>query len=726
MPLANLLKARKVRLELWVALAAGLILLATVAVVFHALNSLAAEVDRNDRQHFKTLTHAAVDSFVRRVRDSHIDYSKWDDAVQHIYGTPDLPYIQSNYGDSTATGTIFDTAFIVDENNITIAGFANGEAVAIPPAAFFDGDLEPFLRRQRAAESDDSIRTGIARTQNGIAVVAVGPIVPFSPGIILPKNERRTLIIAKHLDEAAIKRMSEDFLIRELRLADGNAQISSDRMLPLRSPTGVLVGTLTWKLPDTGSQAFAEIAPAAYGMLALLTAMVGTVVFITWMTVRATRESQGDAEHAALHDPLTHLPNRTALLAMAKNVAGGLSSGDDIAVAFFDLDGFKEVNDTHGHAAGDRALRGCAAGFSHIAEGRGLLARMGGDEFAFLALGGNARAVAKAVAESFITFLDAPIRTPEGELMLGTSVGIASGNSDDITILELLRRSDIAMYEAKRLGGNRIAFYDADIDAKLQERATLVSNLREALPNGEIGVRYQLIVDATTHLPCAVEVLARWTTRDGREVPPETFIPLAEECGLISDIGFFVMRLACHDAANWGLLLCVNVSPVQFHHPRFERNVVDILNEANFPANLLELEFTEHHLLSEPADALRTMIALRGRGIAIALDDFGTGYSSIGYLRSFPFDRLKLDRSICADVTRDTNVQSLIQGTIAIARSMNLKVTAEGVEDEFQARFLRLAGCDLLQGYYFSRPVPAAMIAERITALAQKSISVAG
>jgi EAL domain-containing protein (putative c-di-GMP-specific phosphodiesterase class I) len=271
------------------------------------------------------------------------------------------------------------------------------------------------------------------------------------------------------------------------------------------------------------------------------------------------------------------------------------------------------------------------------------------------------------------------------------------------------------MYEAKKLGGNRIANYDANIDARMQERAALTHHLREALGAGEISVAYQPIVDSATHQPKGVEALARWTMFDGRVIRPDLFVSLAEDGGLIDALGNYVLRRACIDALAWpDLHLSVNVSPVQFRNPRFDEMVGHVLAETSFPANQLELEITERHLMIEPEIALAVMRRLKERGISIALDDFGTGYSSIGYLRTFPFDRLKLDRSICADITINANVQQLVQGTIAIARSMGLKVTAEGIEDEFQAKFLRLAGCELLQGYYFSRPKPAVEIRPKV------------
>ena len=273
---------------------------------------------------------------------------------------------------------------------------------------------------------------------------------------------------------------------------------------------------------------------------------------------------------------------------------------------------------------------------------------------------------------------------------------------------ELLRRADIAMYQAKKDGGDRIAAYNADIDLRLRQRVQLAAALLEALKTGQISVAYQIIADAHTQEICGVEALARWRLPDGTSVGPEIFIPLAEENGLIEDLGNHVMRQACTDAAGWeGVLLSVNVSPVQFHNPRFDAIIGDILKNTDFPPQRLDLELTERHLVSDPDQAFTAMQKLKERGISISLDDFGTGYSSIGYLKRFKFDRLKLDQSICAEVSADAEAQQMIQGTITIARSLGLEVTAEGVENEHQAALLRLAGCRRLQGYYFGEPVGA-------------------
>jgi len=704
---------RKGTIEFWMAVMAGAALLATVGVVFYSLNHLANEVDRTDEALTRQTAQAAVKSFVRKLHDSHQDYARWDDAVTGLYNVPNSDFVRSGYTDSTETGIIFDTAFLIDEKGKDLFALRGGGALETSSAAFFGPALAQILKQSDGPPGTYAVASGFFKTPEGIAAAVAGPVVPFSEGMLLPAGQKRMLVIAKHLTETMVKSLGEEFVIADLALAAPDS--AAPESVTLADPAGIPIGKLVWSTRARGSEALAMISPAVTTILILLSLIMMGVVITAWTNLRATMRSRQEAEHAAKHDFLTGLPNRASLLATPLGDEKSLRMQPDVCVVFLDLDGFKDVNDTHGHFAGDRALLGCSAGFSHIAQGNGLLARVGGDEFAFLTTGPDAQQTGRKVAEQFIEFLREPLKTPKGDLRLGTSVGIAAGCSKDTTIHELLRRSDIAMYEAKKLGGNRIAYYDANIDAKMQERASLTHHLREALAAEEISVAYQLIVDSATHEPKGVEALARWTMFDGRVIRPDIFISLAEEGGLIETLGAYVLRRACLDALAWpSFILSVNVSPVQFKNPRFDEMVGQALADTGFPASQLELEITERHLMVEPDIALAAMWRLKERGVTIALDDFGTGYSSIGYLRTFPFDRLKLDRSICADITTSANVQQLVQGTIAIARSMGLKVTAEGIEDEFQAKFLRLAGCEFLQGFFFNRPMPAGDIKPRM------------
>jgi len=703
---------RKGGLEFWIAISAVAVLIATVAVVFYALRSLANEVNHIDQELTRQSTEAALNVFRRRLTDTHRDYAKWDDAVANLYNTPDPGFLRENFSDSTETGILFDTAFLIDESGHDLARFEHGKSVATTSTAYFGPGLARLIQDLPGKPGEYGAASGILKTADGIVAVAAGPVAPFTAGVPIPDGQRRILVLAKHIDDGTLALLGKEFVINGLRFA-------ADRSEPdvrLFDPTGAEIASITWVQRTPGTLAFAEVSPFVYLMLLLLSTIVIGLVAVGWMNIRSALKSKAIAEHAAHHDYLTGLPNRTGLVTELGPESLLARSLNELGVAFFDLDGFKEVNDAYGHRVGDQLLRACSAGFGFISEGRGILARVGGDEFAFVATGRDARQVCHDVSEQFIAFLRGPIEIDDVELRIGTSVGIANGSFGLVPIEELLRRADIAMYEAKKKGGNRIAHYDVEIDARLYDKVNLTTRLRQAIEEDRFDMSYQVIVDAASHRPRAVEALIRWTMPDGRQIAPDDFIPLAEESGLIEELGARVLRRACRDALPWGSVqIAVNVSPIQFLNPSFDNLVGQILAETGLPPQRLELEFTERHLLTEFDKAVETMTRLRSRGVSLSLDDFGTGYSSIGYLRRFRFDRLKIDQSISAGITTDPSMQHLVQGTIAIARSMNLTVTAEGVENEYQAQLLRLAGCSQLQGHFFGHPVSAAIVTKDLT-----------
>jgi diguanylate cyclase (GGDEF)-like protein len=694
----------KGRLEFWIALSAIAVLIVTVAVVFYALKSLASEVNHIDRELTHRSTEAALTAFMNRLVDTHRDYAKWDDAVSNLYKTPDPGFIRENFNDGTETGILFDTTFLIDEAGHDLVAFEHGEPLSESAAQYFGPSLARLIADSHAANGEYNAASGFLKAADGIVAVAVGQVVPFSTETQIPAGQKRILVLAKHLDDAALAKLGKEFVIDGLSFAAEE----SGQDVTLIDPDGSPIASVKWTQRTPGTTAFAEVSPVVYVMLLLLSAIVLGLVAAGWVNIRTALNNKAAAEHAAHHDYLTGLPNRTGLVMELGPRSLAARSLNEIAVAFLDLDGFKEVNDAYGHRIGDQLLRACAAGFGFLADERGVLARVGGDEFAFVATGPDAEAICHEVGKQFIAFLEGALAIDGLEIRIGTSVGVATGSFGLVPIEELLRRADIAMYEAKKEGGNRIANYDADIDQRLHEKVSLTANLRQAIAEDQFDISYQMIVDAASHEPRAVEALIRWTTPDGRQIAPDDFIPLAEESGLIEELGIRVLRRACRDALPWrDVQLAVNVSPIQFRNPAFDGAVANILDETGLPPERLELEFTEQHLLTEFERAIETMNRLRRRGISLALDDFGTGYSSIGYLRRFRFDRLKIDQSISAGITTDTSVQHLVQGTIAIARSMNLIVTAEGVENEYQARLLRLAGCNQLQGHFFGQPVSA-------------------
>jgi diguanylate cyclase (GGDEF)-like protein len=437
------------------------------------------------------------------------------------------------------------------------------------------------------------------------------------------------------------------------------------------------------------------------------------LIAIALRGVREVERREAEARHAATNDELSGLPNRAALVAaLDRATETRRADRTPVAVVYLDLDGFKEVNDAFGHHAGDRLLQEVARGFRERSNGH-LLARVGGDEFAVVVTGPGAVKVACDLGWRLISFVSDPFEIDGRMITVGTSVGVAIAETADPSAEELLRRADVAMYQAKQQGPNRLFVYDALIDTIRHERHEIADDLRRALREDKLDLVYQPVFDAETRAVVGVEALLRWNRPLFGPMPPSVFVPIAEQSGLIDELGEWTIRRACSDGLAWpSIKVSVNVSPAQFRNPNFDVLVTDVLHATGFPPGRLELEVTESYFIVNPDQARRAIDTIRALGIAVSLDDFGTGYSSIGYLRSFNFDKLKLDRSMIIGLADDERVERLVRATVALAEALDLTVTAEGVETEEEADLLRNAGCAQFQGFFFAKPVGAAAISD--------------
>lgn len=421
-----------------------------------------------------------------------------------------------------------------------------------------------------------------------------------------------------------------------------------------------------------------------------------------------TEKLSEENRRIAFTDALSDLPNRRQLLAQLDNMEGRRSEmADGLAVIFIDLDGFKDINDTHGHQAGDCLIRSLSVRLRELCSPQTMLARVGGDEFAILIEAPGALAVAKDIAHRVSEEVALPILVDRHILQVGASIGIA-GNADElVSSHELLRRADTAMYHVKMSGKGEIAVYDAAFDQGRIRRLEVEAQIGAGLANKEFEVFYQPVVDAHRGAIVAVEALVRWPRRPAGPIDPQQFIEIAEITGQIHPLGMFVLDRACRDIGQIAdIKLSVNVSPAQFRVPGFERQILHVLEQTKFPPSRLQLEITEGYLLSHPEHAIRAIKAFKAMGISIALDDFGTGFTSIHYLRTYGFSHVKIDKSLIDGLLPDSKAALLVTGAINLARGLDMRVVAEGVEHEEQAAILRASGCDELQGYLFGRPMP--------------------
>ena len=419
-----------------------------------------------------------------------------------------------------------------------------------------------------------------------------------------------------------------------------------------------------------------------------------------------------------LHDPVCGLPNRIyfgeRLESMIDEVRRG---GPSAAVFFIDLDHFKDVNDTLGHHVGDELILNVTKRLSHVMRDDDLVARLGGDEFAIITNCGSDSYSLQAIAGRILAAVCAPYSISGHNIVIGASIGIAVIDRRAKDAGDILRYADMALYRAKNEGRNRACIYDAAMDADLSQRKLLEGDLLYAIKNDGLNAAYQPIVNASGDKMIGVEALARWTHPTAGVIPPSEFIPIAENSGLIFELGEWMLRRACLDGRDWpGLTVAVNVSPLQFRRPDFVDLVERILKETAFDPSRLELELTESTLLGNLEMAELSMLRLKAIGVRFALDDFGTGYSSLQYLRRFPFDKLKIDSSFVRSIETAPDAASIVHAVVSLGRGLGMKVTAEGVESAEQHLFLRAAGVHSMQGYRFGRPGPAADVGARLAA----------
>jgi diguanylate cyclase (GGDEF)-like protein len=416
-----------------------------------------------------------------------------------------------------------------------------------------------------------------------------------------------------------------------------------------------------------------------------------------------------ELEARGLADPLTGLPNRAALHEDVERMSAG---EEEIALALIDLDSFKQVNDHFGHAVGDQLITTCAQMLREVCGSEARAYRLGGDEFAVVMSGKVAGTILEGMCRTLLQRLGTPLPVGERQIAVGASIGLARSTIElRLSSSELLRRSDVAMSMSKRGGKMRCTWFSETFDRRRERLRAIEDEIRAAIAAGEFALAYQPLVAAGDGRIVAVEALLRWPRGERQPLGPNVFIPVAEDSGLINPLGLWVLRQAVRDARRWDdITLSVNISAAQLRNPEFPIKLGEVLEESGFPPHRLELEVTETCLVLDPVVAERTLDVIRSFGVRIALDDFGTGYASIGFLRRFRFEKLKLDRSLIELAGGDDGSRALMLSSIALARALDMGVTAEGVETEEQAEMVRLAGCDQIQGWLYHRALPAAEI----------------
>ncbi len=451
----------------------------------------------------------------------------------------------------------------------------------------------------------------------------------------------------------------------------------------------------------------------------------GWVATIEDVTERTLAEER--IRHLAHYDPLTDLPNRALFHERLKHELTRIAPGEQLAVLYIDIDEFKSVNDTLGHLIGDELLKSVAVSLSGCTKGDDFVARLGGDEFAVVQTAVKSEAEVSDLATRIFDAIRAPYDCLGHQVTTDASIGVALAPQHGTDLHQILKNADLAMYAAKSAGRRTYRFFQPDMDAQVTARRLLEIDLRQAISDGALEVYYQPCLSLQDDAITGCEALLRWRHPVRGMVSPAEFIPIAEETGLINQIGEWVLTTACAEATTWPehIKLAVNVSPVQFKSGTLALKIVGALAASGLAASRLELEITEAVLIRDDDAALAILHQLRDIGVRIALDDFGTGYSSLSYLQRFPFDKIKIDRCFVTDIEDPDGSSCIVQAVVNIAAARHMTTTAEGVETKQQQQILRMLGCSEMQGYLFSPAKPAAEIKQLFFAHAKKSPAVA-
>ncbi|WP_182085392.1 EAL domain-containing protein [Aureimonas sp. ME7] len=488
---------------------------------------------------------------------------------------------------------------------------------------------------------------------------------------------------------------------------DDRAKGIPRRNLDLALRNGHLT-TEGWRLRKDGTAFWARVA------LDAIYDEDGTFVGFAKVTRDLTeqRASEQRFQHQARHDALTGLPNRDGLIECLELELPQIAYGSPIAVHHVDLDRFKPINDIYGHQVGDQVLQEVAKRLFAVAGASCVVGRLGGDEFAVLQFGAPGSGSMAAMAKSIVEALSVPIAVGPRLLEIGASVGVACAPGDATDLNELLRCADLALHTAKENGRNGFRFYEAAMGETKLARRLMELKLRHAVAAKDFVLAYQPIVNGQSNRTVGFEALLRWTDQTGQPISPALFVPIAEEMGLMPELGEWVLRTACAQATAWpdDVTVAVNLSPTQLNDPLLFDLVAQVLRETGLPARRLELEITETAILANLGAARETLKRLRGLGISIALDDFGTGFSSLSLVRELPLTRIKIDRSFVSDIDGGSRTTAVIESVVALCRGYGLKTTAEGIETDGQRLGVMMSGCSDLQGYLLGRPQPASQI----------------
>jgi diguanylate cyclase (GGDEF)-like protein len=704
-----------------------IVAVAILCVVVAALGSAQRADDvalANERQLF---ARALTNQGERVLRDiSSVAGS--EAAYRRIRLAFDPDWVQLSVGLRLQSFFDHDFVFVIDPSDHFL--FASLGRRSVDPNWFnsVQSELQPVLEVMRGASDSrgaiiiagsGAAEHRAARLQSFLGRPAiVGAVAVTSGDETAAEVDAKAPVIlsVKLIDQDLLKDIASRLGLSNLHdLADRPAD-SGDYVFDLTDPAGRTIAGFAWTPRRPGAEILNSIVPFITIAMAAFVLLAALVLRLMRKTQETIAVGETRLRHLALHDSLCGLPNRIFFSDRLEAVIESVKEGAAPAAVFYiDLDHFKDVNDTLGHPIGDELIRSVTARLTQTLRGDDLVARLGGDEFAVISSAGGDQAALEAIGARIIAALCAPYCINNQTIVIGASIGIAVIDRNIAGASDVMRHADMALYRAKNEGRNRACVYDTAMDDNVLKRKLVENDLRATIEKGELRVAYQPIVNNSGETMVGVEALCRWTHPERGEIPPSEFIPIAENSGLIIPLGEWVLRQACLDGNAWpDIMISVNVSPLQFRRADFVDVVERILAETGFDAMRLELEVTESTLIGNVETAELAMFRLKALGVRLALDDFGTGYSSLLYLRRFPFDKLKIDRSFVHSIEKAADAAAIVHAVVSLGRGLGMKVTAEGVETAEQHLFLRAAGVHMMQGYRFGQPGSAADINARL------------
>jgi len=717
---------------------AGLMLLVGAAMIAVILYS-ARTMDENVVRSHTELIDNSINARLARSLSELRSVAWWDEAVVKSRGaTFDPDWLDLEVGIFMTQSFGHDRIMILDERNRPIYGFAGENRVDATRLGRDLAAVRTLIAQVRGgANVSPRVREGTSDEvesqfsdrrygRSAAAVVRVGDhgelasVMAITPSVemSLQSATPRILVSFIKLDAPYWQTAGRDMLLPDL----GFGRPSGERRgsFALRTDNGVALGMLSWTPRRPGLLLMKNVLPLILIGLAISILVVSALARRLISASRALEAREAAAQHIANHDALTQLPNRRKLESeLAVFAQRAEKDGLRLAIACVDIDRFKDINDTLGHQAGDQLICALADRLRAAVRDDDFVARLGGDEFAILRscrTGSDGDALLAAVRGCFGTPFPVTGHLIEADASAGIAFAEAGRSFED-----LMREADIALYEAKAAGRGRDVRFEKAMGKKIEKRRMLEVDLRKAIAQRELSVLYQPIVDASNGQISSVEALCRWTSPRHGQVPPDIFIPIAEEAGLMADIGRFVIEQAVTDSLKWPLLhTAINVSAAQLRSVSILDDLIGPTERLGVSPERITIEITESVLLSNDGHTSRMLQVLRELGFSLALDDFGTGYSSLAYIRDFPFDLLKIDRSFVHGLKNSDRALAIIEAVANFGRILGKHVVAEGIETEQEMQAMQRAGCTHLQGYLFSRPVAAERI-ETMVALGRLS-----